>query len=191
MKKIIIVCFTLLMSFTTSAAELKENSTETYFKQLKNWFKQGQSISFDEAKGYYHGVCFHYKAQNHPLLSTLGLDSISQLGPAFPARKVMASHTEHIKIKRSKALLQQNFAHYSEVKESTVHLSNTWDMEPNGRPDQKRSLVKYQDYLILKETELIGQTYYHNQLKKDYSIKKKAVDHICYFYEKLEVDEED
>lgn len=175
----------MVLSFSISAAHAADK--KSFFDQLIEWSEQGEPVSFEDVRGYYRGRCSQFIVPDRSYSSVLAVDTIFANGPAFPGEDQVMALTfpkeQKVADVRRAVLAQRKY--YTPARIENGQLVNEWDMEANGRNDQKNYLRRFQNYLIATSEELVGQKYYSTTYEKEFFAKKGQIVDACYFYEKL------
>jgi len=148
------------------------------FTQLQAWYRQGQPITLNELDGFYSGRCFSAGQPDHALSAMIGFYTRTvgeNQGPAFPSQhpetKVFtveawtkpADYFDNDALfpQLKKEFINEAKNHWRKMSSPSNSPTLSWtnDWEVNGRPDEKHSVVRYNEYFIETWSALLGQDY--------------------------------
>lgn len=173
----------LTLALISVSAHAQENvfrsATLTPYQELQEWFAEGVDIAYAEfAPDYHIGRCFDVANQTRPtaaIVASMQRQTGEDAGPGFPGveRKIF-QFTSYLGAdpaifdrfpwlpngvdgRREFRQVAANNWRFISPLEGMNSLTHYYDMEPNGRLDDKIEIVQGREYMISKRTNLIAQ----------------------------------
>ena len=186
-----------------AAATTNEPVVNTGFEELHDWFMMGLPVRFNDVRGFYSGRCFSAfqpNAARNGLLTFFERRMGDDWGPGFPPATeqkflYMVGRGQPVDYfdyfphaganpQNVAEVARQSWFHLSVATEGDS-LSVLSDIEPNGRWDFNTEIVQYRDFLVMRETNLIGQVLPDPWTGQQGYFNAGNVRSMCYFFKRV------
>ena len=184
-KLLILFCSFHLLSNLGLARELELSEEETKYQTVLRWYGEGEPIGLEGLKGYYSGRCF---VERKAVALGAGIcREGAKNGPAFPSNEekigiALSSWPSDFDGVNCPGASYRDWGRTSPFKVVPT-LNWLFDIEPNRRNDWRFSIVKNNDLLIMKVTNLIRQNLTGKFGLNGVYSKGEAI-YACYFYKR-------